>query len=65
MTEFADLARHSLGEPGDVGNGRNLFDEYSCGGATIRGPPTNYPWAYEFHVEAILMKAILGLPISF
>jgi uncharacterized glyoxalase superfamily protein PhnB len=28
-----------------------LFEEYSERGATIRLPPTNYPWAYEMHVE--------------
>lgn len=27
-----------------------LFDEYRAGGADIRLPPTNYPWAFEMHV---------------
>ena len=28
-----------------------LYEEYSRKGATIPLPPTNYPWAYEFHVQ--------------
>ncbi|MDP9003756.1 MAG: glyoxalase superfamily protein [Verrucomicrobiota bacterium] len=28
-----------------------LFQEYVANGATIRHPPTNYPWAYEMQVE--------------
>lgn len=28
-----------------------LFAELTVRGATIRLPPTNYPWAYEIHVE--------------
>ncbi len=27
-----------------------LHDEFRVAGATIGLPPTNYPWAYEFHV---------------
>lgn len=28
-----------------------LHAEYAARGAAIRHPPTNYPWAYEMHVE--------------
>ena len=28
-----------------------LFDELTASGATIRLPPTNFPWACEIHVE--------------
>jgi len=28
-----------------------LEREYRASGATIRLPPTNYPWSYEMHVE--------------
>lgn len=28
-----------------------LFTEYTARGASIPLPPTNYPWAYEMHVE--------------
>jgi catechol 2,3-dioxygenase-like lactoylglutathione lyase family enzyme len=28
-----------------------LFAEYRASGASIRQPPTNYPWAYELQVE--------------
>jgi catechol 2,3-dioxygenase-like lactoylglutathione lyase family enzyme len=28
-----------------------LFEEYLPKGASIRLPPTNYPWSYEMHVE--------------
>ena len=28
-----------------------LCDEYTAAGATIGLPPTNYPRAYEFHVQ--------------
>ena len=34
-----------------VGDAGALHDEYAAAGAAIRLPPTNYPWAYEFHVE--------------
>jgi uncharacterized glyoxalase superfamily protein PhnB len=33
-----------------VGDATALFEELSARGATIRLPPTNYPWALEFHV---------------
>jgi predicted lactoylglutathione lyase/uncharacterized damage-inducible protein DinB len=47
---------------GDQGNPRTwvwigvedaaaLHDELRAKGATVRLPPTNYPWAYEMHVE--------------
>jgi predicted enzyme related to lactoylglutathione lyase len=28
-----------------------LVEEYRAAGATIRHPPTNYPWAYEMQVQ--------------
>ena len=34
-----------------VGDAEALFHEFRSSGATIRLPPTNYPWALEFHVE--------------
>ena len=29
----------------------NLYQEYAASGANIRLLPSNYPWAYEMHVE--------------
>ena len=34
-----------------VGDAAALFTEYSSSGASIRLAPTNYPWAYEIHVQ--------------
>jgi len=34
-----------------VGDAEGLFREFTASGATIRLPPTNYPWALEIHVE--------------
>lgn len=50
------LCEGGQGHPGTwvwvgVDDAEKLFSEYSASGATIRMPPTNYPWAYEFHVE--------------
>ena len=28
-----------------------LYEEYQASGATIRLPPSNFPWAYEMHLE--------------
>lgn len=50
------LCRGAQGGPGtwawigveDVGL---LYEEYRAGGAMIRRPPENYPWAYEMKVE--------------
>jgi predicted enzyme related to lactoylglutathione lyase len=28
-----------------------LLEEYRAAGAFVRHPPTNYPWAYEMHVD--------------
>jgi uncharacterized glyoxalase superfamily protein PhnB len=33
-----------------VSDAQALFDEISARNATIRLPPTNYPWAYEMQV---------------
>jgi catechol 2,3-dioxygenase-like lactoylglutathione lyase family enzyme len=50
------LCEGGQGNPGTwvwigVSDSTTLFDEYTAKGATIRLPPTNYPWAYEMHVE--------------
>ncbi len=34
-----------------VGDAEELHREYAGKGATVRLPPTNYPWAYEMHIE--------------
>lgn len=34
-----------------VGDVEALFEEYRTRGATIRHPPTNYPWAREMQVQ--------------
>ena len=34
-----------------VEDAEKLHEEYRARGVTIRMPPTNYPWAIEFHVE--------------
>lgn len=50
------LCEGDQGNPGTwvwigVGDAEVLFREYSATGARIRLAPTNYPWAYEMHVE--------------
>jgi catechol 2,3-dioxygenase-like lactoylglutathione lyase family enzyme len=50
------LCEGDQGNPGTwvwigVDDCERLFAEYTNRGATIRLPPTNYPWAYEIHVE--------------
>jgi len=50
------LCHGHQGNPGTwvwigVGDAEALHREFSARGATIRLPPTNYPWALEFHVE--------------
>ena len=50
------LCEGGQGNPGTwvwigISDSAILFDEYTAKGATIRLPPTNYPWAYEMHVE--------------
>jgi uncharacterized glyoxalase superfamily protein PhnB len=50
------LAEGDQGNPGSwvwigVGDVEALFQDYKAKGATIRNPPTNYPWAYEMQVE--------------
>lgn len=50
------LCEGHQGKPGTwvwvgVTDAEVLFHEYSATGATVRLPPTNYPWAYEIHVE--------------
>jgi catechol 2,3-dioxygenase-like lactoylglutathione lyase family enzyme len=50
------LCEGGQGNPGTwvwigVDDAAALFDEYTAKGATIRRTPTNYPWAYEMHVE--------------
>lgn len=50
------LSHGDQGQPGTwvwvgVGDAESLHREYSAKGATIRLPPTNYPWALEFHIE--------------
>lgn len=34
-----------------VADAAAVFREYTAAGARITGPPRNYPWAYELHVE--------------
>ncbi len=50
------LCEGHQGQPGtwvwiDAGDAEALHAEYRARGAAIRLPPTNYPWAYEFHVQ--------------
>ena len=50
------LCEGDQGNPGTwvwigVGDAAALYQEYVASGATVRLPPTNYPWAYEMHVE--------------
>jgi len=50
------LCEGDQGNPGTwlwigVDDSAALFEEYTAKGATIRLPPTNYPWACEIHVE--------------
>ncbi len=50
------LIEGDQGNPGawvwvGVSDADSLFAEYQSKGATIRHPPTNYPWAYEMQVE--------------
>ena len=50
------LCQGDQGNPGTwiwigVGDAAALYQEYSAAGATVRLAPTNYPWAYEMHVE--------------
>ena len=50
------LCERDQGLPGTwvwfgVADAGALHGELAAAGATIRLPPTNYPWAYEFHVE--------------
>jgi uncharacterized glyoxalase superfamily protein PhnB len=49
------LCEGHQGNPGTwlwigVSDAAQLFKEYSAAGATIPLQPTNYSWAYEFHV---------------
>jgi len=49
------LAEGDQGNPGTwvwigVNDSALLFNEFRAKGATIRLPPTNYPWAYEMQV---------------
>jgi predicted enzyme related to lactoylglutathione lyase len=34
-----------------INDSEALFREYTAKGATVRHPPTNYPWAYELQIE--------------
>ncbi len=50
------LCEGDQGNPGTwlwfgVNDADVLCDEYAAAGATIALPPTNYPWAYEFHAQ--------------
>jgi predicted enzyme related to lactoylglutathione lyase len=50
------LCEGDQGNPGTwvwigVEDAEALFEEYKAKGATIRHPPTNYPWAYEMQIE--------------
>jgi catechol 2,3-dioxygenase-like lactoylglutathione lyase family enzyme len=50
------LAEGDQGSPGTwvwfgVEDVQALFQEYTAAGATIRLPPTNYPWSREIHVQ--------------
>ena len=50
------LCQQGQGHPGTwvwigVEDAEQLHREYKSKGAIIRLPPTNYPWAYEFHVQ--------------
>ncbi len=50
------LCQGDQGHPGTwvwigVEDAARVFEEYSEKRATVRLPPTNYPWAYEIHVE--------------
>jgi predicted enzyme related to lactoylglutathione lyase len=50
------LCEGHQGQPGtwvwiDAGDAETLHAEYRARGASIRLPPTNFPWAYEFHVQ--------------
>src|SRR5262249_47560034 len=50
------LVEGDQGNPGSwvwmgVEDVESLFEEYRRSGATIRHPPTNYPWAYEMQVQ--------------
>ncbi len=50
------LCQGDQGHPGTwvwIGTGdiEPLFAEFRANGATIRQPPTDYPWAYEMHIE--------------
>jgi catechol 2,3-dioxygenase-like lactoylglutathione lyase family enzyme len=50
------LCEGDQGNPGSwvwigVGDVETLFAEYRTKGATVRHPPTNYPWACEMQVE--------------
>ena len=50
------LCEGHQGQPGtwvwiDAGDAEALHAEYRTRGAAIRLPPTNYPWAYEFHLQ--------------
>ena len=50
------LCRGGQGSPGTwvwfgVDDVAALYQEYSASGAMITLPPSNYPWAYEMHVE--------------
>ena len=50
------LCQGHQGRPGTwvwigVADADAIEQEYRASGAAIRLPPTNYPWAYEMHVE--------------
>jgi len=50
------LCQGDQGSPGSwvwigVSDAAALYNEYSARGASIRLAPTNYPWAYEIHVQ--------------
>ena len=50
------LCENDQGHPGawawvGVGDAAALHEELRASGATIRHPPTDYPWAYEMQVQ--------------
>jgi heme-degrading monooxygenase HmoA len=50
------LCEGAQGHPGGwvwvgVEDAGRLFEEYRLRGARIRLPPTNFPWAFEMHIE--------------
>jgi catechol 2,3-dioxygenase-like lactoylglutathione lyase family enzyme len=50
------LCEGHQGNPGTwvwigVSDAQAFFDEFTAKGATVPLPPTNYQWAYEFHLQ--------------